>query len=118
MAYTDLLNVAMTNLQTQLASATGLTVVTDPRQINPPCILINAPSWEAMNWNIASVTFPVDVIGSGVGDIYSLQDILAKCAAVISAKCGVKEGRPTTIDIGGTQMPAYELSITVEASTN
>jgi len=43
-AYTDLFNVALDNLTTTLNTITGLTVTNDPRNINPPCAFIDAPS--------------------------------------------------------------------------
>jgi len=38
--YTDLFNNAMSALGTKLATATGLQVVTDPRNLRPPCVFI------------------------------------------------------------------------------
>lgn len=117
MPYFDLFNEAMQDLQFALQSATGLSTVTDPEKINPPCILINAPTWEAINWNVVRIDYPIQVIAQGVGDIYSLQTVLGMCAQVLTAQSGVKDGRPNIIDVGGTQMPCYDITISVEAST-
>ena len=117
MPYFDLFNEAMNSLQFELQNATGLNVVTDPERINPPCVLINAPTWEAINWNVVRIDYPIQVITQGVGDIYSLQTVLAMCANILGMKSGVKDGRPNIIDVGGTQMPCYDITISVEAST-
>jgi hypothetical protein len=47
MAYTDLFNVGIDNLATSLATITDMRVVTDPRNINPPCVFIDAPTFIA-----------------------------------------------------------------------
>lgn len=117
MPYFDLFNEAMESLQFQIASATGLIVVMDPEKINPPCVLMNAPTWEAINWNVVRIDVPIQVIAQGVGDIYSLQSVLSMCASILGMKSGVKDGRPNIIDVGGTQMPCYDITISVEAST-
>jgi len=48
-AYTDLFNEAIDDLTATLQTITGLQVVNDPRNIVPPCILIDAPSFDAFN---------------------------------------------------------------------
>jgi hypothetical protein len=61
-AYTDLFNEALDDLTATLQTVTGLQVVNDPRNIVPPCAFIDAPSFEAFNYNIVKITFPVRLI--------------------------------------------------------
>lgn len=115
--YTDLFNTAMANLSATLASATGLQVVTDPRNLRPPCVFISAPSFTLWNYNIAKMTFPVQIISMGPGNSDALGNILTMAAAVTTANVGATSGSPTSVDVGGVVLPAYEMMIEVQAQT-
>ncbi len=69
MAYTDLFNVGIDNLATSLGTITGMRVITDPRNVNPPCVFIDAPSFTAYNANIAELDVPVRVITIGPANL-------------------------------------------------
>ena len=43
-AYTDLFNECLDDLAATLNTVTGLQVVTDPRNLVPPCVMIGAPT--------------------------------------------------------------------------
>lgn len=117
MAYTDLLNEALDDLATTLATISGLPVVTDPRNILPGCVLIQAPSFEAFTFNVVKMTFPVMIIGSGPGNLDALRALMAIAAQLLAKRVGVIDGRPATALIGGTEQPAYDCTIAMEAST-
>jgi len=116
--YTDLFNNAMSALGTKLATATGLQVVTDPRNLRPPCVFIDAPSFTMWNYNIAKMTFPVQIISMGPGNSDALGNILNMAAAVMTANVGATSGSPTSVDIGGVVLPAYEMMIEMQAQTS
>lgn len=118
MPYQDVLNNALDDLAFALQQTTTYPVVTDPRQINAPCIFIDAPTWTAINWNVVQIDYPVKVIGSGPGDLYAMRQIMATCSGLITAQTGIMSGRPATAVVGGTEMPCYDCTITVEASAN
>jgi len=111
MAYTDLFNEAIDDLSTSLATITGLRVVTDPRNINPPCVFLDAPSFTAYNSNIADMTFPVRVISLGPANLDALRNVLAICSELLGKNVAVTEGRPTTMSIGGQDLAAYDVTI-------
>ena len=117
MAYTDLLNEALDDLASTLATITGLPVVTDPRYILPGCVLIQAPSFEAFTFNVVKMTFPVMIIGSGPGNLDALRALMAVASQLIAKKVGILDGRPATALIGGTEQPAYDCTLSMEAST-
>lgn len=114
MAYTDLFNEGIDDLAAALVTATGLRVVTDPRNIQPPCIFLDAPDIEAHNWNIAKMTFPVRIIGMGPANLDAMRVILEMAAAVLTGKVGMTSGRPSGISIGGVDYAAYDLTIAIE----
>jgi len=51
-AYTDLFNTAINNLATTLNAVTGLVCITDPRNVQAPCVLLEAMSFTAFNANL------------------------------------------------------------------
>ncbi len=116
-AYTDLFNNALNTLSTFLKTVTGLRVVTDPRNIVPDCVLIQAPSFVAWNNNIVDLSFPITVIGTGPGNEDALRTILNTTSKVLGKNVAVTDGRPVTLDMGGTVAPAYELTVKMQAQT-
>ena len=115
--YTDLFNEAIDDLATTLATITGMRVVFDPEKINPPCVFIDAPSFDAYNYNIVTMNFSVKVVTLGPGNLDGLRNVLSMCAQVLAKNVAVKSGRPGYIPIGGQTFAAYDLSIDVQAQT-
>lgn len=118
-AYTDLFNEAIDDLAATLNAVSGLTVVTDPRNILPGtnAALLGAPSFTAWNANIAKMTFPVQLISLGPSNLDALRSLLSTAAKLLNANVAVTDGRPISLEIGGVMYPAYELSISIQAQT-
>ena len=57
-AFTDLFNECLDDLAAKLATISGLQVVTDPRNLVPPCVFIDAPTFQAYNGNIVKMSSP------------------------------------------------------------
>jgi hypothetical protein len=110
-SFTDLFNTALNNLSTFLKTVSGLRVVTDPRNIVPNCVLIQAPSFTAWTNDAVRLTFPVTIIGVGPANEDALRTILNTVSLVLAKNVAVTDGRPVTMDIGSTIAPAYELTI-------
>lgn len=117
MAYTDLFNEAIDDLATTLKTITGLPVAIDPRQITTSCVFIDAPSFDAFNYNIVRMDFPVKIIGSGPGNLDALRDLLGIAAKLLAKNVAVKSGRPTVVSIGGADYAAYDLLVSLQAQT-
>jgi hypothetical protein len=118
-AYTDLLNTSLDDLATTLGTITGLQVVTDPRNMRPPCVFINAPSFETplMTNKRWKLTFPVQLLVPGPFNLDAQRTLLNLCSLIMGKNVAVTEGRPTSLDIGGALYPAYELIINMEAKS-
>ena len=116
-AFTDMFNEALDDLAAKLATVTGLTVVTDPRNMAPPCAFINAPSFTtpAITNKFVKLQFPVQLITLGPFNLDAQRSLLNLTALVMSAGVAVTDGRPTSIDVGGVLMPAYEVTVNMEA---
>lgn len=103
-------------LVTKLSTITGLTVFNDPRNINVPCVLVEAPRIDVVTNVVAHMEFRVIVVGSGVGDNRTLDQLLDLADLVRNAQIGLVEARPTTVDYGGASYAAYELTISTKVA--
>ena len=117
MAYTDLLNETLDDLTAALVSITGLRVVNNPQQINPPCVFIDAPSFEAFNYNIVKMSFPIKVIGNGPGTLDNMRKVLNICAQLLAKNVAVTDGQPASVTIGGQEFATYNLNINIQGQT-
>jgi hypothetical protein len=117
-AYTDLFNEALDDLAATLTTITGLQVVTDPRNLVPPCAFIDAPSFVAFNRNIVKITFPVRLITLGPGNLDAQRSLMNMAALVLAKNVAVTAGRPTIAVIGGSELAAYDLTIEMQAQTS
>ena len=115
--YTDLFNTAINNLATTLNAVTGLVCITDPRNVQAPCVLLDAMSFTAFNSNIVDISIPVTVISLGPSNADAYRNALNVAALVLAANVAVTDGRPTTLTIGGVDYPALSLNIQLKAST-
>ncbi|NDF30458.1 MAG: hypothetical protein EB150_09750 [Nitrososphaeria archaeon] len=116
-AFTDLFNEALDDLTATLTAVSGLQVVNDPRNLVPPCVFIDAPSFDAWNYNIVKLMFPVKIITLGPANLDAQRSLLNIMSKVLSANIAVTDGRPTSTLIGGVEYPSYEVTANVQAQT-
>ena len=116
-AFTDLFNEALDDLTATLAAVSGLQVVNDPRNLVPPCVFIDAPSFDAWNYNIVKLMFPVKIITLGPANLDAQRSLLNIMSKVLTANIAVTDGRPTSTLIGGVEYPSYEVTANVQAQT-
>lgn len=103
-------------LVTQLQTITGLRVFNDPRNINPPCAIVEAPSMTLTTNVNADMEFRVVVMALGIGDNTTLDSLLDVADLVREAKIGLTAARPTNVSYSGADYPAYELTINTKVS--
>jgi len=116
MAGTGLFNQALADLATKLGTISGLPVVRDPRNLTPGCVLIQAPTWQSFSAGVVDMTIPVTIISSGPGNQDALDQLLSIAATILEKAVADTDGRPVTVNIGGTDAPAYELTIRMAAT--
>jgi hypothetical protein len=116
-AFTDLFNEALDDLTATLTAVSGLQVVNDPRNLVPPCVFIDAPSFDAWNYNIVKLMFPVKIITLGPANLDAQRSLLNIMSKVLAANIAVTDGRPTSTLIGGVEYPSYEVIANVQAQT-
>ena len=98
-------------LVTRLGQITGLRVFDDPRNINVPCAIVEAPSIQMASNVVADMEFRVVIVGMGTGDNRTLDQLLDLADLIREAQIGLNTARPTTVSYGGADYPAYELVI-------
>lgn len=120
MSYTDLFNVSIDNLKASLEGVTGLPVVNNPQNaagfVNG-FILMQAPSFIASNYNSAKMSFELQIVLPGQGNLAALRRGLQIAASLMALKIGVLSGRPGVVEIGGGEQPAYIIAIDLLAQT-
>jgi len=116
--YRDLFNEAIDDLIATLATITDLRVTTDPQKINPPCVFLDAPTFDSWSSAIVKMTFAVKVISLGPGNLDAMRNILNITAKMLAKKVGVTAGRPGFITIGGQDFPCYDIDISLQAQAS
>ena len=114
MPTTDIFNDAFNQLVTKLQTIAAITVVNDPRNINPPCLFVDAPSITMETNVVARMDFNVRVIGSGPGDLKTLQTLLTLADKVRQLQIGLATLNPSITTIGALDYASYELTISTK----
>jgi hypothetical protein len=110
----DLFNAGLDTLAATLATITGLRVVMNPKDINPPCVFINAPTIDAFNYNIARMEVPVDVITLGPASLDALRDVLAIVAQLMKKNVAMTDARPAIFEVGSQSYASYRVTIPMQ----
>ena len=118
MAGTGPYNDALALLAARLATISGVPVVRDVRNISPGCILVSAPQIDFFNGQVAHMRVPIMLISSGPGNLDALDQLLTIVGSVANLNVGATLAVPTSISIGGTDAPAYEMTINLAAGAS
>lgn len=105
-------------LVTRLGQITGLPVVSssDPRNINPPCVLVDAPSFLMHTNVVTEMQFSIKILAIGPGDRKALDKLLDLADLVRAAEIGLMSGRPTVTQIGNQDFASYELTLSTKVA--
>jgi hypothetical protein len=79
--------------------------------------MLGAPSFTAFNYNIVKMTFPLQIISLGPSNLDAMRSLLNTASKVLTKNVAITAGRPTTLEIGGVMLPAYELTAEMQAQT-
>lgn len=91
----------------------GLRVVADPRNIQPPCVIVEAPSISrGPSTHVLELEFPIAVVAPPPGNRDSALWMLS-IADEIAGIYPIRDGAPGSYTIGTTELPAYLLTITI-----
>jgi hypothetical protein len=115
---TDIFNAGFDTLVTKLGTITGLpvTISSDPRNINPPCVYVDAPSFTMHTNVITEMNFTVKILGVGPGDRRTLGKLLELADKIRGAQIGLTDGRPTVTTLGGQDYASFDLTISTKVA--
>jgi hypothetical protein len=80
-------------------------------------VFVNIDSIDGFNYNIAKLTFTLQIVTLGPGNLDAQKSLLNMLAQVYALNIGIISGRPTNVDIGGSVLPAYELTVATQVQT-
>lgn len=89
----------------------GIQSALDPRNINPPCALIDPPSFTTVNAQMVQTTTIVHLIAPGPGNADAAKGLMALADIAIPA-VNVVAGQPSTTTVGTADFPSYDLTVT------
>jgi len=106
------------DMVTLLGAITNLPVVSssDPRNINPPCVLVDAPSFLMHTNVIPEMQFTIKIMAIGPGDRKALDKLLELADKIRAANLGLQSGRPTVVQIGSQDFAGYELTLSTKVT--
>ncbi len=107
---------AIFDLRTSIAAKitdAGFVAVTDPRELKPPCVMVDAPAVigiAAARVCSAEVELPVFVVVAGPVNDASL-DVQLDIVEALIPVLRPERCEPTLLQVGTNVLPAYELSL-------
>lgn len=105
-----MLNDGLDYLVDQLTAA-GLNATCDPRNVNPPCVLVEPPSLVVRNPATTELRFSLLALVPPPGNLDAVRALLDMADAITEQVDNCTDGEPTTW--GPTDLPAYRMTATV-----
>jgi hypothetical protein len=90
----------------------GIRTTSDPRNVSPPCALVNPPSFELMAQGVVRCTVNVTLIAPGPANADAAKSLMAMGDLAISVNNTIS-GQPGSIVIGASEYPTYELTVEI-----
>jgi len=106
----SLLAEAQDNLVELLAQHDVAGIIIDPRNIQPPCILIDPPTIVGISADLVTLQHPVICLAPPPGNRDAIVRLLEDADAVMNA-VPVTTGQYGTTTIGSAEMPSYRLTV-------
>lgn len=105
---------AITELVADLTAA-NLPVVSDPRNLRPPAILVDAPSVRALSLTTLEITVPVVIVAPPPGNADAMLALVAMMDTVFALpiECTNMTASPGVYTIAGQELPCYSVTITL-----
>jgi len=100
---------------TIVATLTGLNlkVVTDPRNARPMSVLVDPPTFTCFNSNIAEIEVRVKVLAAPPANLDAVDYLITTADTIMDSDLSLIRGTPGLIEIGGQEVPTYDLLVRV-----
>lgn len=93
-------------------STAGIRTTSDPRNVSPPCALVNPPSFELMAQGVVRCTVNVTLIAPGPANADAAKSLMAMGDLAIGVNNTIS-GQPGSIIVGSSEYPTYELTVEI-----
>ena len=91
----------------------GLAVVTDPRNARPMSVLVDPPTFTCFNSNIAEIEIGVQVLAAPPGNQDAVDYLISAADTIMDSEISLIRGIPGVMQIGGQEVPTYDLTVRV-----
>lgn len=112
MSATGIFAEAQAQLVASLA-ALGLAVVTDVRNARPISVLVDPPTFTCFNNNVAEIEFGVKVLAAPPGNSDAVDYLITAADKIMNSSISLIRGIPGVMQIGGQEVPTYDLTVRV-----
>lgn len=112
MTATGIFAAAQSTLVSSL-TALGLKVVTDVRNARPITVLVDPPTFTCFNSNIAEIEIGVKVLAAPPGNQDAVDYLVTTADTIMNSGISLIRGIPGVMQIGGQDVPTYDLTIRV-----
>ena len=97
-------------------TALGLKVVTDVRNARPLTVLVNPPTFTAFNSNIAEIEIDLSVLAAPPANQDQIDYLITTADTIMNSDLSMIRGIPGVTQIGGQEVPTYDLTIRVSTA--
>ena len=91
----------------------GLAVVTDSRNARPMSVLVDPPTFTCFNSNIAEIEIGVQVLAAPPGNQDAVDYLISAADTIMDSDISLIRGNPGVMQIGGQEVPTYDLTVRV-----
>ena len=91
----------------------GLAVVTDSRNARPMSVLVDPPTFTCFNSNIAEIEIGVQVLAAPPGNQDAVDYLISAADTIMDSDISLIRGIPGVMQIGGQEVPTYDLTLRV-----
>ena len=117
MAGTGTLHAAVNEVMAELAEL-GIPATADPRNARPGAVLVQLPTFNTYTYNVLDIRIGIQVCGPAVGAKDVSDVVMTVVDKIVNSPIAITEGRPTTVEVGGQSLPAYELTVAIAVKRN
>jgi hypothetical protein len=115
MTATGIFAAAQSTLVSSL-TALGLKVVTDVRNARPLTVLVDPPTFNIFNSNIAEIEIDLKVLAAPPGNQDATDYLITTADTIMNSPISLIRGIPGVMIIGGQEVPTYDLTVRVSTA--
>jgi len=98
-----------------VSTLTGLSldVVTDPRNARPLTVLVDPPTFTCFNSNIAEIEVSLKILAAPPANLDAVDYLITTADTIMDSDLSLIRGIPGVMEIGGQEVPTYDLTVRV-----